>query len=105
MNFVTVVELQQPGDNVLITIAIISSDPIPATGIEANMRIARLRFIVFLNVLDRQVTVSPLTFEYVEEYQLTIQYMAALYASVQLKACFHHRRKMSHCVSFLVRHA
>jgi hypothetical protein len=29
----------------------------------------------------------------------TIQYMAALYASVQIKACFHHRWKMSHCVS------
>jgi hypothetical protein len=26
----------------------------------------------------------------VPEYQLTMQYMAALYASVQLKACFHH---------------
>jgi hypothetical protein len=40
-------------------------------------------------------------YQEVPEYQLTIQYMAALYASVQIKACFDHRRKMSHCVSLL----
>ena len=41
------------------------------------------------------------TFDILEvlAYELTIQYMAALYASMQIKACFDHRRKMSQCVS------
>jgi hypothetical protein len=33
----------------------------------------------------------------VTEFLLTIQYMVALYTSLQLKSCFDHRRKMSQC--------